>query len=103
MGLDDMLVCEVCWTSSFDPVPNEKDCELKHPHVGEHAQCMFCRLSAQLAEKDAALSELEEMAEEFYAVFTGSKGWINAKEEVSENLRVALRKARAALSPQETK
>lgn len=36
--------CNACFTSSWEPVPDEAQCVLKHPHEGEHAQCGHCQL-----------------------------------------------------------
>lgn len=41
------MVCNICWTASFVPVPGESECVLAHPHEGEHARCDICWLTEQ--------------------------------------------------------
>lgn len=43
--------CDVCWTSSWTPIPPEEeaDCRLVHPHEGDHARCNYCWLHDQFA------------------------------------------------------
>jgi len=43
------VVCQVCWTSSWEPTENEAECALEHPHEGPHIRCAFCAMNAALS------------------------------------------------------
>ena len=60
-------VCGVCWTASFEPVPEEASCDLSHPHDDEHLRCLACwqqkrlmQLTQEIAEHSAAGKALAE-------------------------------------------
>lgn len=50
--------CELCWTSSFAPVPTETECQLVHPHDGVHARCSYCDLMNEYRRLHASLTKL---------------------------------------------
>lgn len=52
--------CEQCWTVSWEPVENEAECALKHPHEGDHVTCEHCEL---LIHYDKAVSNLAQIRE----------------------------------------
>ena len=56
-------VCEVCFTSSFDPVPDESACELIHPHQGPHARCGYCFMQNHVQSVNKKLCALEKAIE----------------------------------------
>ena len=44
------MVCDACWTISYEPTALAEDCELSHPHDGDsqHVRCGYCYLVEKL-------------------------------------------------------
>lgn len=52
-------VCPVCWTQSYEPIETREECDLTHPHDGEHMRCLCCEQSLQLHKQQQRIAELE--------------------------------------------
>lgn len=55
-------ICEVCFTSSWVPTPEQAECEYVHPHEGVCAYCGYCRLEAGYHALAAEVETLREVA-----------------------------------------
>ena len=41
------MTCDICWTSSFEPVPDDDPGAVKDPHGEGYMRCGYCWLDKQ--------------------------------------------------------
>lgn len=65
--------CDVCFTSSFEPTPDEAECALVHPHDGVHERCGYCRQDAWILDLAGEVEMLRAFVEEMRRFQAGLK------------------------------